>query len=242
VRPDKPRLLLFLGAGASADSGLPTFRTGAAPVWAGASAEEVCDIRTWQANYERVLAFYDDQRAALASVAPNAMHAAVARWQRRYDTVLFTTNVDDLLERAGCRDVLHLHGSLLGMVCRACAATWPVAPGRRTAPDAACPACGATRSVKPAVEFFGEDGPLHAVFDAAFKSDAMHPGDVTLVIGASGYSVPMEFFCWRRPGFRVLNNLAPSPWIDERLFDRVIHARAVDAVGEIDAILAARLG
>lgn len=238
---DHPRLLLFTGAGLSVGSGLPAFRMGADAIWNGWSMAEVSDYRTWQANYQKVHAFYNERRAALSTVQPNAAHRAIATWQRTWPTTLFTTNIDDLLERAGCTDVIHVHGIATEMRCTSCGVVWEIGYASFD-PEIPCPACGANRAVKPNVIFDDEDAPLYPALEDAFRVGNMHSGDVTVVIGSSGYSIAMELLCWCRPGHKVLNILEPSSWIDERLFDRCIYTSAVTALAEVEHDIRHHLG
>ena len=95
------KLIILTGAGLSAESGLRTFRDSNG-LWENHSIDVVCNGATWRANYDLVQTFYNDRRTQLASAAPNAAHRMIAGWQQRYETVILTQNVDDLLERAGC--------------------------------------------------------------------------------------------------------------------------------------------
>src|SRR5271170_2169232 len=96
-----PRLIVFSGAGLSAESGLPTFR-GDHGLWEGVPIRRVCHLDTWRENFEAVHEFYDARRGAEAKAEPNAAHRAIAEWQRAWpDRVhILTQNIDRLLERA----------------------------------------------------------------------------------------------------------------------------------------------
>ena len=113
---DKPKLIVISGAGLSAESGMALFRGGNG-LWNGHKISEVCWFPTWQANARLVYSFYNGLRVDLGTREPNPAHIKLAEWQRLYGAILVTQNVDDLLERAGCQDVLHLHGFLTSMQC-----------------------------------------------------------------------------------------------------------------------------
>ena len=107
------KVLILSGAGLSAESGLRTFRDSDG-LWEEYDIEEVCSARGFRANRQKVLDFYDKRRAQLAECEPNEAHRMIARIKAKYpeQIAVLTQNVDDLLERAGCADVVHLHGFL----------------------------------------------------------------------------------------------------------------------------------
>lgn len=105
------RLVVLSGAGISAESGISTFRD-ADGLWEGYDVTTVASPEGWIANPALVLDFYNQRRRQLFSVQPNAAHQAIAILQQYYKTDIITQNVDDLHERAGSRNVLHLHGQL----------------------------------------------------------------------------------------------------------------------------------
>jgi NAD-dependent deacetylase len=106
------RIVVLSGAGISAESGLQTFR-GADGLWEGHRVEDVASPEGWAANPELVLEFYNQRRRAVRAAAPNAAHRALVDLERAYDVRIVTQNVDDLHERAGSTQVLHLHGEIV---------------------------------------------------------------------------------------------------------------------------------
>lgn len=107
----KPIVVVLTGAGISAESGLATFR-GAGGLWEGHDVMEVASIEGWHRNPALVLSFYNNRRSAAALAQPNAGHLALAAMERQFEMRIITQNVDDLHERAGSTQVLHLHGKL----------------------------------------------------------------------------------------------------------------------------------
>ena len=114
-------IVVLTGAGISAESGLATFR-GPGGLWEGQRVEDVCTPEALHADPELVHRFYDERRAALTSVEPNAAHRALARLDDEWPgkLLIVTQNVDDLHERAGARRLIHMHGELLSALCAAC--------------------------------------------------------------------------------------------------------------------------
>lgn len=105
------KIVVFTGAGMSADSGLSTFRD-ADGLWANYRIEEVCTPEALERNRAKVIEFYNLRRRELLGVEPNAGHYAIAELERDFEVEVITQNVDDLHERAGSTRVTHLHGEL----------------------------------------------------------------------------------------------------------------------------------
>ena len=108
----KKRIVVLTGAGISADSGLKTFRD-ADGLWEGHDVTQVATPEAFHHNPELVLRFYNERRQQLQTVEPNAGHLALVELEEKYDVQIITQNVDDLHERAGSTQILHLHGELV---------------------------------------------------------------------------------------------------------------------------------
>lgn len=109
---DKKKILIFTGAGVSAESGVATFRTGDDGLWYNHKVEDVATPGGWSRDKEKVLNFYNMRRAQLKDVEPNLAHKIIAELEKDYDVTVVTQNVDNLHERAGSTNVIHLHGEL----------------------------------------------------------------------------------------------------------------------------------
>ena len=110
----KKNLVVFTGAGISAESGIKTFRD-ADGLWMGYNIEDVASPEGWKKDPETVLEFYNQRRRDVALAKPNAAHFALAEWQEDFNITIITQNIDDLHERAGSKNVLHLHGEIFKM-------------------------------------------------------------------------------------------------------------------------------
>lgn len=108
------KLVVLTGAGMSADSGISTFRDSGG-LWENHDIMEVASPEGWKANPNLVLDFYNKRRKQVLEVDPNEGHYALAELEKHFDIQIITQNVDDLHERAGSTNVLHLHGELLKM-------------------------------------------------------------------------------------------------------------------------------
>ena len=105
------KIVVLTGSGISRDSGLATFRDSGG-LWENYSVEEVASIDGWYANRKKVLTFYNERRKQAASAKPNQGHKALVNLETDFEVTIITQNVDDLHERAGSKNVIHLHGLL----------------------------------------------------------------------------------------------------------------------------------
>ncbi len=148
------RVVVLTGAGVSAESGLGTFRDRDG-LWTRYDLNEVATPQGFRRNPALVHAFYNARRANCAGALPNAAHRALADLQaaRPGEVLIVTQNVDDLHERAGSRDVIHMHGELMRALCGGCGARWDAA--MVMAVGDRCPECSGG-PVRPDVVWFGE--------------------------------------------------------------------------------------
>jgi NAD-dependent deacetylase len=207
-------IVVLTGAGISAESGIATFR-GPGGLWEGHRVEDVCTPEALARDPVLVHRFYDERRAALATVTPNAAHHALARLDAHWtgELLIVTQNVDDLHERAGATRLLHMHGELLSALCAAC--------GQRRVWSGAlpsgsmCQACAAP-ALRPDIVFFGE-----MPYQMDRIEQAIAACDLFVSIGTSGAVYPAAGFVQMAAhhGARTLElNLersAGSDWFEE---------------------------
>src|SRR5688572_23695438 len=110
----KKKLVVLTGAGISAESGLKTFRDSDG-LWEGYDINEVATATAWKRNPDLVQEFYNMRRRNVMEAQPNAAHYALAQLENDFDVYIITQNIDDLHERGGSTNVLHLHGEILKM-------------------------------------------------------------------------------------------------------------------------------
>lgn len=110
----KKKLVVLTGAGISAESGLKTFRDSDG-LWEGYDIEDVATPRAWKKNPVLVLEFYNFRRKGVLEAKPNAAHYGLAELEKDWDVRIITQNIDDLHERGGSTNILHLHGQILQM-------------------------------------------------------------------------------------------------------------------------------
>ena len=111
---NKKYIVVLTGAGISAESGLKTFRDGDG-LWNGYNVYEVATPGAWRKNPQMVLDFYNDRRRDVAAAKPNAAHIGLAELEKDFDVTIVTQNIDDLHERAGSSNIVHLHGEIFKM-------------------------------------------------------------------------------------------------------------------------------
>ena len=169
------KIVVLSGAGISAESGIQTFRD-AGGLWEGHDVMEVASPQGWNTNKELVLDFYNKRRKQLLEVKPNKAHFEIANLQSEFDLSIITQNVDDLHERAGSRNVIHIHGELLKV--RSVVNPKIVLPWTKDL--LITDTCQYGLTLRPDIVWFGEAVPL---MDKASKEVAS--ADIILIIGTS---------------------------------------------------------
>lgn len=150
------KIAVLTGAGISAESGLATFRSSNG-LWNNHKVEDVASIEGFERNPALVHDFYNDLKLEIQKAKPNAAHLAVTRLQREYpaEVNVITQNVDTLHEKAGCKNVYHIHGQINQAVCLNCGhilETWGDVDT-----ETVCPHCNIAGMMKPNIVFFGEN-------------------------------------------------------------------------------------
>lgn len=178
---DARRVLVLTGAGVSAESGIPTFR-GEDGWWKRRDPMELATPEAFGREPDEVWAWYDYRRRLIADAEPNAAHRALAGWAGDGREVrIITQNVDDLHERAGSDDVIHIHGSIWRVRCTGCGAVYEDRRAPLPELPPTCDRCG-DHPVRPDVVWFGESLPAAELrrVQAVFDRGAI---DLALVIG-----------------------------------------------------------
>jgi NAD-dependent deacetylase len=221
------RIVILTGAGISRESGLHTFRDPDG-IWARHRIEDVATPDAFQRDPAAVHDFYNARRRGLTdpAIQPNAAHLALAELERSWlgEVLLVTQNIDDLHERAGSRNLIHMHGEILKRRCAACGDVTPCSDDLSIA--LVCPACASLGSARPHVVWFGE---MPLQMDRIFE--ALANADLFLSIGTSGTVYPAAGFVSEAraaEAHTVELNLEPSE--GRSLFDEAIHGPATEIV------------
>ena len=224
----KKKIVVLTGAGVSAESGISTFRDSNG-LWENYKVEDVASIEGWYRNPALVLQFYNDRRAQLAEVRPNAAHLSIAALEKDWDVTVVTQNVDNLHERAGSTRIIHLHGELTKVRPENCCTEMdgfseekvidigyePIEMGD-CAPDGV--------QLRPHIVWFGE-----AVPKINKAIDAVEAADVVVIVGTSLQVYPAASL------YRFAKNDTPIYIIDPNEVavrdSRLIHIRDVATKG-----------
>jgi len=187
------KVVFFTGAGISADSGIPTYREKLSGIWAGLDPRDLETAKAFRENPALVWGWYLWRRLRVAQAEPNAAHIAIPRMAHSQRQVsVITQNIDDLHERAGSLNVVHLHGSLAMPKCFACHRLGAVPPDQSAVPEDGaliepprCQRCNGR--LRPAVVWYGEDLPHQAWKTAVLL---VKDCDLMVSVGTSGIVMP----------------------------------------------------
>ena len=181
-------IFILTGAGISAESGIQTFR-GASGLWEGHKVEDVASPEGFRRNPALVFQFYNVRRAKIRFSQPNPAHLALARLEREFRgaVTVVTQNIDDLHERAGSCNVIHMHGEAMKARCQGCNSIAIVDNNLDEA--IGCPECGAVGSLRPHIVWFGE---IPLFMDEIHR--ALSKADIFIAIGTSGQVYPAAGF------------------------------------------------
>lgn len=202
------KVVVFTGAGVSRESGLLTFRDSEDGLWEGHDVMQVASIQGWWNDPQTVLDFYNKRRQDVRRAEPNAAHRAIASLEEHHEVVVITQNVDDLHERAGSSNVIHLHGEVLK------ARPAELEPDNASIVDwvedlnlGDCDAQG--RQLRPNIVWFGEGLPeIERAMDIALADDV----DVLIVVGTTLNVYPAAMIATETRAKRVfVIDPAPPP-------------------------------
>jgi NAD-dependent deacetylase len=206
----KGKIVILTGAGISAESGINTFRD-ADGLWEGHDVMDVASPEGWRRNQELVLDFYNQRRRQLKTVAPNAAHLALKELEKQYEVVVVTQNVDDLHERGGSTNIIHLHGELRKVRSTGdedLVYDW----------DEDCvlgDRCKKGYQLRPHIVWFGEAVPaLEAAVDEIYDADHI------LIIGTSMQVYPAAGLVGYAPRNANIYYIDPKPSINYELQQR----------------------
>lgn len=232
------KVLILSGAGLSAESGISTFRDSDG-LWENYDVMEVCSTQGWAHDRDKVTQFYNARRADIATKKPNKAHEFLARLEKKYPNQIYnmTQNVDNMLEKAGCEDVTHLHGTLTDLRCESCGHVWDVGYAAQNEHDA-CPRCESD-AVRHNVVMFGEQAPKYMDLQ-----DAINDATLFVAIGTSGQVIDIVGISHAFKHSILVNpnrEKMGSSYIDN-YFEYFLEDKASVAVEELGALIDEHLG
>jgi len=221
------KVVVLTGAGVSAESGIKTFRD-AGGLWEGYKIEDVATPEAWRRQPEVVLDFYNERRRQLLAVEPNAAHLALVELEEKHDVVIITQNVDDLHERAGSKNIIHLHGELLK--ARSSLHEHLVYEWKKDILQGDY--CAQGSQLRPHIVWFGEMVPM---LERAIEE--IQDAEIVLVIGSSMQVYPAASLVGFAPPEAAIFYIDPNPQINYELASRrgleIIAKPATSGVREI---------
>lgn len=219
----KRNLVVLSGAGISAESGIATFR-GEGGLWEGHDVRDVATPEAWQRNPELVLEFYNQRRRRIAEVEPNEAHHVLAELESDHRVRVITQNIDDLHEKAGSTEVLHLHGEIT-TACSSYDKSGVVHIGYNDLRIGEIGDDGA--QLRPNIVWFGEDVPM--IYEAA---EWVAGADVLVVVGTSLEVYPAASLIHYARAAAMIYVVDPADLSGKlRLGDRAIQIRDVASKG-----------
>lgn len=195
------KIVVLSGAGISAESGISTFRD-AGGLWEGHDIMEVASPEGWRKNRALVLDFYNKRRRQLKDAEPNEAHSILARMQDLADVHIITQNVDDLHERAGSRQVVHLHGELVKSRSTGPAGTVYTCVGDIVSGDL----CDKGFQLRPHIVWFGEEVP-----EMIRASELAAQADIFIIVGTSLQVYPAAGLFYDAPPHTDIYYIDPAP-------------------------------
>ncbi|WP_139452270.1 SIR2 family NAD-dependent protein deacylase [Campylobacter armoricus] len=218
------QVMILSGAGLSAPSGIKTFRASGG-LWEEHDVMEVCSATGFRKNPKKVLEFYNKRRKELASIKPNHAHEIIALLKQKFpkQISILTQNVDDLLERAGCEEVVHLHGFLPELRCLECENIFNI--GYESSDDKICPSCQ-SENVRHNIVMFEEMAPNYKIL-----YEKLQNCDLFVCIGTSGQVLPVGEYA-RVCKQSILNNLDEDKYLESN-FTKVYIEDVCTAIDKI---------
>ena len=197
-------------------------------LWENHDIKDICSLGCLEWNYDETINFYNLRRKDIEDKVPNNAHKMIARLKEKYPDKIevITQNVDDLLEKADCKDVLHLHGFLKELRCMDCENIENIEYKKQDETNSSCKLCGG--KMRPNVVFFGEPAPKYQDLQKKLIGCGL-----LVVIGTSGYVIDVTFLS-QYADYSILNNLEASPAIMDEVFTKVYYEDANTAYEKIE--------
>ncbi len=241
------KIVIFAGAGISEESGLSTFRCQDG-LWENYDVSKICDLPQFfedrmagnQQARQDVFDFYNMRKLNIQNAKPNLAHLKIAEWQQTFgaDRVqIVTSNIDDLFEKAGCVNVVHVHGDTNSMKCLECDEEWHIGDDPFDSQES-CPGCGSDFT-KPNVVFFGENAPEYVTMGSIYQSGNRNAGDLFFYVGSSMNVIhPLRLFRGETKETRILVDINAHQLAGCGVrFDVVLQGTATESFSRINLTL-----
>ena len=218
-----PRAIIVCGAGISASAGIPTYRHEPDSLWNIHDMQRIC---TKGSHFSpESTEFYHQFRTLLRTIEPSNVHRTFARLQQTYgpeNVIIYTQNIDDLLERAGCTRVHHIHGYIWENQCVACGQIQPI--------NSTCECGGRCR---PNIVFYGERGHYEKMITDIID---LEKEDILMLIGTSNTAINVDMIASPIQCIKVYVNPVPEPTVNLHKYREVLLHKAEDCLDQISNI------
>lgn len=221
------KIAVLTGAGVSAESGIKTFRDSDG-LWEGHDVMEVASPEGFARNPEAVLEFYNQRRRQLLTVEPNDAHKALANLEKKHEVTIITQNVDDLHERAGSTNVIHLHGELLKARCTVnenLVLDWKKDLNLGDLSNG-------NHQLRPHIVWFGEMVPMIEI-----AAEVVEKADAIIIVGTSMQVYPAAGLIQYSKPDATIYFVDPNPSISETKRIKVFAEKASIGVPKVVALL-----
>jgi NAD-dependent deacetylase len=228
------KLVIVCGAGISLSAGIPTYRSGGETEWNIADMKTICSKG---AEFSREsLDFYNNFRRRLGGLQPSVVHQTISDLQKTFGkdrVVVFTQNIDDLLEKAGCKEVSHVHGAARQARCVACGY---IKDGVEFLDNEYCSCGGRLRNN---IVFYGEKGNYEGMIGTLLD---MEKDDVFMLVGTSGQAINIDLIVRCTDCYKVYVNPVIEPSVEISKYHTVLLRKCEECVDMIKQITCDKLG
>lgn len=237
----KNKLIIISGSGVSEPSGIHSFRSKDG-MWNKKNINKVCNFENWQLHYISIHNFYSKIRSELNNKIPNKFHYKVKEWQEKFGTnrvINITQNIDNLFEKAGVKNTLHIHGYLTEIKCMSCNNIFDIGETVFNYNGEFCKKCF-NNNFKPNIVFFMEPTPNYYYLNKRFRN--IKDNDIILYVGASGIIINInhQLEVLKDIGIKsthILNNLEKNEYIDEKYFNYIFYEDCIKSLENIENII-----
>lgn len=227
---DAQKIVFVTGAGISAESGIPTFR-GKEGLWRKYDPMQLATIDAFYENPRLVWEWYEERRKNILAAKPNQGHFAIADLAKHKDVVILTQNIDGLHQRAGSKNVLELHGSIIRIKCTSCDFSDNIAKSFEELP----PKCKCGKILRPDVVWFGEGLPQDVWSDAITHTQSC---DVMIIVGTSLVVSPANTLpLYAKQNGAVLIEVNPEKTVMSSDMDLSVREKSAIALPELVSII-----
>lgn len=227
---DAQKIVFVTGAGISAESGIPTFR-GKEGLWRKYDPMQLATIDAFYENPSLVWEWYEERRKNILAARPNAGHFAIAELAKHKDVVILTQNIDGLHQRAGSKNVLELHGSIIRIKCTSCDFNDNITKPFEELP----PKCRCGKILRPDVVWFGEGLPQDVWSDAITHAQSC---DVMIIAGTSLVVSPANTLpLYAKQNGAVLIEVNPEKTVMSSDMDLSVREKSAIALPELVSIV-----